>query len=119
MVETYAWNSTVKTVIVTNNERGGGGGEGKRGLIKSYAFHELRIKYLRFRACSKIKVVQNVKKRNVSPILWNRVLRLYFSKLTRILRTLWKTLHGYKFSREAIDGSERTEVWSYIKRLES
>ena len=28
-------------------------------------------------------------------------------------------LHGYKFSEPAIGGSERTEVWSYIKRLES
>ena len=64
-VETYAWNSTVKTVIVTHNE---GGAEGKRGLITSFAFHELRIKYLRFHACSN-KGRTKCQKRYVSPIL--------------------------------------------------
>ena len=45
-----------------------GRGEGNGGLIiTSFAFHESRNKYLRFHACSKIKVVQNVKNVTLVP----------------------------------------------------
>ena len=61
MLETPLWKQLLSLTM-----KGGGGG--KRGLITSFAFHELRIKYLRFHACSN-KGRTKCQKRYVSPIL--------------------------------------------------
>ena len=63
MLETPLW----KQLLSLTMKEGGGGG-GKRGLITSFAFHELRIKYLRFHACSN-KGRTKCQKRSISPIL--------------------------------------------------
>ena len=62
MLETPLWKQLLSLTM-----KGGGGG-GKRGLITGFAFHELRIKYLRFHACSN-KGRTKCQKRYVSPIL--------------------------------------------------
>ena len=91
----------------------------------NFAFHESRDTYIYVFTFHENRVRGKCQKRsslNVSPILQNRVLRFYFSKLTRVSWTFWKTsIHAaINFLRKpAIGGSERTEVWSYIKRLES
>ena len=73
-----------------------------------FTSHKTNNTFSRF---SKIEVVHNVKNVMLVPLfLQNRVLRLYFSKFTRVLWTLWKTPFGYKFAREA----SCRWVWAYL-----
>ena len=54
-----------------------------------------------FSRFSKIEVVQNVKNVTLVPFCKTECFDGYLSKLTGVLRILWKTLPGYKFPREA------------------
>ena len=93
-----------------------------RTTILRFTSHETNVHVFTFHENRGRAKCQKRSSLNVSPILQIRVLRFYFSKLTRVSWTFWKTrIHAAinSLGKPAIGGPERTEVWSYIKRLES